>query len=173
MGIVSSPIVRSIAADEWRRLRSIRFEALANTPTAYITTLDKAKAFPDSVWIDRAEAGSNGADQATMIAVDGAATLGMAVGLLRPDARPGVVPIVSVYVSPQARRTGTGRRLMDGVEDWARSKSATMTSLWVVDGNDVASSFYDQLGYVATLDRQKISVPPIRWETRLVKELIG
>jgi len=170
---VSSTIVRRIAPDEWRRLRAIRLEALADTPTAYITTLAEAQAFSDSVWIERAAAGSTGADQATMIAVDGVDTVGMAVGLLRPDARPGVVPIVSVYVSPQARRAGTGKRLMDGVEDWARSVSATMTSLWVVDGNDVAWSFYGELGYVATLDRHKIPVPPIRWETRVVKILTG
>jgi len=173
VGRVTSLIVRPIEAHEWERLRAIRCEALADTPTAYITTLDEARAFPDAVWIDRARAGSSGEDQATWIAVDGDDTVGMAVGLLRPDVRPGVAPIVSVYVSPRARRTGTGRRLMEGVEGWARSKGVGLTSLWVVDGNDAARRFYEQLGYAATLDRQKISVPPVRWETRLVKDLSG
>lgn len=62
---------------------------------------------------------------------------------------------------------------MEGVEGWARSKGVGLTSLWVVDGNDAARRFYEQLGYAATLDRQKISVPPVRWETRLVKDLSG
>ena len=170
---MTSAVVRPIESHEWQRLRSVRCEALVDTPTAFITTIDEAKALPDAVWIDLAEAGSRGEDQTTWIAVDGADTVGMAVGLLRTDARPGVVPIVSVFVSPRARRTGTGRRLMNGVEDWARSKEAKLTSLWVVDGNDPARRFYEGLGYVATLDRQKISVPPVRWETRLVKGLSG
>ena len=173
MGFMTSIDVRSIEAHEWERLREIRLEALADTPTAFITTLDEARAFPDSVWIDRASAGASGEDQRTVLAIDGADTVGMSVGLFRPHARSGVVPIVSVYVSPRARRDGTGTRLMQDLEAWARTKGASMTSLWVVDTNEVARRFYERLGYVATLDRQKITVPPVRWETRLVKDLSG
>jgi len=163
--------VRRIRSDEWGPLRAIRLEALADTPTAYITTLADAENFPDDLWRERAEKGAAGVDQATYLAFDGLAPVGMAVGLLRPDIRPDVVPIVSVYVSPSVRRSGVGDALMAGVEEWARTVGASSTSLWVVDGNDAARRFYESLGYRMTLDRQKIAQPPIRWETRLVKDL--
>ena len=163
--------VRPVRPDEWERLRAIRLEMLRDTPEAYITTLDEALAFPDDVWIDRAVKGAAGEDQSTLIAVDGTDTVGMAVGLLPRPFRPDVAPVVSVYVAPRARRSGVGTRLMGAVEAWAKSVGAHATSLWVVDGNDPARSFYDSLGYRATLDRQKISIPPVRWETRMVKAL--
>ena len=61
--------------------------------------------------------------------------------------------------------------LMAGVEEWAASIGGTTCSLWVVDGNDGAARFYRSLGYVPTLDRQRISKPPVRWETRYEKRL--
>jgi GNAT superfamily N-acetyltransferase len=166
--------VRRVREGDWRRLREIRLEALDDSPEAYITTLAEARRFPDSLWRDRVASGSRGDEQATMIAVEGARTVGMAIGLQRlhrSSVAPGVVAIVSVYVSPDVRRRGVARRLMAAVEAWAASVGATTTSLWVVEGNDGARAFYESLGYAATLDRQRIEVPPARWETRMVKRL--
>lgn len=163
--------VRRIRTDEWLKLREIRLEALADTPEAFITTLAEAETYPDDVWKDRARSGALGGLQTTMIAVDGEHTVGMAIGLLRPAVTREVVPIVSVFVSPSVRRRGVGEGLVVGVERWARAQGAVRTSLWVVDTNDAARRFYEGIGYRATLDRQKITVAPVRWETRLVKEL--
>jgi GNAT superfamily N-acetyltransferase len=62
---------------------------------------------------------------------------------------------------------------MADVEAWARTRGASETSLWVVEGNDPALAMYQALGYQITLDRQKITVPPVRWEVRLRKRLTG
>ena len=158
-------------AGEWRRLRDVRLDALADSPEAFITTLAEARSFPDSLWRDRATAGAYGDEQATMIAIEGTRTVGMAVGIDRSTVATGVVAIVSVFVSADVRHRGVGRSLMAAVEAWAEGIGATTTSLWVVDGNDVARGFYESLGYTATLDRQRIDVPPVRWETRMVKRI--
>lgn len=163
--------VRRIRPTEWRRLREVRLQALADSPLAFITTLDEARRFPDSLWRERAVKGAESAEQATMLAVAGRDTVGLAVGLDRSSVAPGVVAVVSVYVSPDVRRRGVARDLMASVEAWALGVGATTTSLWVVDGNDGARRFYESLGYRATLDRQAIAVPPPRWETRMVKRL--
>ena len=167
----SVPTVRRITPGDWRRLRAIRTEALADSPLAFITTLDEALDEPDTLWKDRARAGASGDEQATMIAVDGDDTVGMAVGVRRSKPPSEVVPIVAVFVSPRVRRHGVGAGLMAGVEEWAASIGGTTCSLWVVDGNDGAARFYRSLGYVPTLDRQRISKPPVRWETRYEKRL--
>ena len=163
--------VRALEPDEWHRLKAIRLEALAESPLAYTTTLDEALAYPDAVWRERASGRSGGFDQLTMIGVEGSRTVAMGVALLRTQRRRRIVPIVSVFVSPGHRRSGIGEAVMEGLEAWAARNDADRTSLWVVDDNDPARLFYESLGYRSTGDRQKISVPPVRWETRLEKLL--
>ena len=163
--------IRRITGDDWPRLREVRLEALDDTPEAFITTHEEASAFPDEVWIQRAERGSAGGEQATFIAERRGRFVGLAIGLDRTAQTPGVFAIVSVFVSPSARRTSVGRRLMDAVEEWAREHGGRVTSLWVVEDNEVARSFYASRGYRETLDRQKINTPPVRWETRFIKDL--
>ncbi len=163
--------VRPIRPHEWRRLRAVRLDALADTPEAFTTTLDEARAFPDSLWKERAENGADGVDQITVIAVDGDRTVGMAVGLRRSSPPTDVVPVVSVFVSTSARGRGVGKGLVAAIESWARDSGGACTSLWIVDTNDGAIRFYEPLGYLATHDRQLIRVPPRRWETRFEKRL--
>jgi GNAT superfamily N-acetyltransferase len=164
--------IRRIAPEDWGMLKAIRLEALADSPTAFITTFDEANAYPDAVWAERSSEGSEGG-QATFLAVGKDRCRGMAIGLDRSSSGRAVVAIVSVYVAPEVRRKGVGSALMDAVEAWATVRRAEATSLWVVDGNDRARGFYEARGYRATLDRQKISVPPVRWETRFELRLSG
>ncbi len=163
--------VRRIHPDEWWRLRDVRLEALADAPMAFITTLEEADAYPEEVWRERAERAAAGDDQLTVLAVEGDRTLGMATGLRRSAVPRDVVPIVSVFVSPRARRCGVGRQMLAALEAWAGDGGATRTSLWVVEGNDEATRFYESLGYRRTTSMHVITVPPRRWERNFVKEL--
>ncbi len=143
---------------------------LLDSPLAFITTHAEAEALPDEVWIERCTAQPDGTT-ATFGAFDADRAVGMAVGVDR--SRPGrkVVAVVSVYVSPQCRRQGIADALTSEVEAWAVERGATSTSLWVVDGNDGARTFYERRGYGMTLDRQRITAPPVRWERRMEKRL--
>ena len=163
--------VRRIAPGDERRLREIRIEALEDAPLEFITKVEDERAHPDDLWHRRVLAGSSGTDQATFLACAGEATVGMAIGLDRSDRAPGVVAVVSVFVSSSARRRGVGDALMSAVESWAMAIGATTTSLWVVDDNASARAFYENRGYRPTLDRQRITAPPQRWETRMYRTL--
>lgn len=153
-------------------LKAIRLEALTDSPTAFITTFDEASGYPDALWVERSSEDPEGG-QATFLAVGKDRCRGMAVGLDRSSSGRDVVAIVSVYVAPDVRRSGIGNALMDAVEAWATVRGVEATSLWVVDGNDRARGFYEARGYRATLDRQKIPLPPVRWETRFELRLSG
>ena len=163
--------VRQVRSDEWERLRGIRMEALADTPSAFATTLAQAQAFPDSLWKERVIAGAGGHDQITVLAVSGERTIGMTIALGRPDRDHRVVPIVSVYVTPSERRKGVAGRLLNVAEEWVRDQGGSRTSLWVEEENVPARSFYESIGYIATLDRQRMTSPPAAWEIRLEKVL--
>jgi GNAT superfamily N-acetyltransferase len=163
--------VRQIRSDEWERLRDIRLEALTDTPSAYSTTLVEAEAYPNSLWWERAIAGAAGVDQITVLAVSGERTVGMTIALGRPDNDRRIVPIVSVYVTPSERRKGVAERLLSVAEEWVRDHGGSRTSLWVEESNLPARGFYESIGYVATLDRQRMTSPPPGWEIRLEKYL--
>lgn len=163
--------VRAVQIGEWQRLRSIRLEALADSPEAFITTHAEASDFPQDLWEGRVAKGAAGESQITVIGIDGDDTVAMAVGLWDPGRSGSVMPVVAVFVAPRVRRLGVGSLIMGALHEWGRANGAIGASLWVVDGNDTASRFYKRLGYRPTLDRHKITVPPVRWETRLVKPL--
>ncbi|MFV1999597.1 MAG: GNAT family N-acetyltransferase [Acidimicrobiia bacterium] len=163
--------VRRIRSEEWRILRKIRLEALADAPGAFSTTLEDAQTYPDAIWQDRASKGAVGGSQATILAFDNGIAVGMAVGLLRAHISRDVAPIVSVFVSSGARRRGIGERLMDEVEAWARRNGAVTTSLWVAEANTAARSFYQSRGYQSTSDRQQIAETPTGCEIRMVKNV--
>ena len=164
--------VRQIRGDEWARLRDIRLEALADTPSAFATTAAEAEAYPDSVWQERAIAGAAGRDQITVLAVSGERTIGMTIALGRPESDRLVVPIVSVYVTPSERRQGVAERLLSIAGEWVRDLGGSHTSLWVEETNVPAQSFYGSVGYIATLDRHQMTSSPRTWEMRLEKSLI-
>ena len=161
--------VRRIRSGEWERLREIRLEALADTPSAFSTTLAEAEAYPDSLWQERAVAGAAGDNQITVLAVSGVRTVGMTIALGRSDSDLEVVPIVSVYVSPSDRRQGVAARLLRLAEEWVSAKGGSRTSLWVEEDNVPARRFYESIGYIATLDRHKMAVSMPTWEVRLEK----
>ncbi len=163
--------VRRVTAQEWGLIKAIRLEMLTDSPDAFITTLDEATSYPDSEWIDRAEQGSVGSSQATMLGLDGDVPVAMAVGLRRRSGRKDILVIVSVYVSPTHRGTGLAADLLRAVEAWGSEWKAPTSTLWVAETNDRARALYIKLGYRPTGDRTRMKPGSDRMEIRLEKPL--
>ncbi len=148
--------VRAVTVDDWPQLRTIRLEALRDTPNAYSTTYDEAVAFPDSLWIERATASVAGVDQLTVLGFGGDKVVSLAIGLLREQHDALVTVVVSVYVTPSVRGTGTADRMFPLIHAWGEARGSSQASLWVEETNDRAIGFYERLGYTMTLDRARI-----------------
>jgi GNAT superfamily N-acetyltransferase len=144
---------------------------LTDTPSAFVTTIDEALAHDDQVWIDRAANGSLGNTQATVLAVDADGPVGMAVGLRKERFDVPVLVVFSVFVAEPFRGTGVSEEIFRQVEAWGRSWGASISTLWVEDGNGRASGFYRKIGYTTTLDRAKLLNDSGLWETRMEKPL--
>ena len=144
---------------------------LADTPQAYITTLEEAEAYPDSVWRDRAKTGSVGVREATFLGFDGDVPIAMAIGLRKRRLREDILVIVSVYVSPAYRGTHVATDLMCSVESWGSDWKAPASSLWVAETNGRARAFYTKLGYLPTGDSMQMKPGSDRTEIRLEKGL--
>jgi GNAT superfamily N-acetyltransferase len=52
-----------------------------------------------------------------------------------------------LFVDPDARRTGTGKALMDFIFDWARARPQPMILDW--QASPAAVAFYEALGFAA------------------------
>ena len=59
--------IRRLTAGDWQQLKAVRLEMLADTPMAYIESLDAARRQTDAQWQERAKAMS-GDGSVTLIA---------------------------------------------------------------------------------------------------------
>lgn len=177
--------IRRISADQAPVLRTVRLAALADTPDAFSSTLERELAFDDSEWGTRATLAAAGHERCTFFAWhDDGRVVGIVGGYRHhPAARASdgsvegageaasdeaVVDLVSMWTDPSVRRSGTGRRLIDAVVDWARTAAVSRVELWVMRGNDPAQRLYESAGFVVTGDHQPFPSDPCRDEIRMV-----
>lgn len=165
--------VRRILADEGSRYRGIRLRALADSPTAFGSTLERESGLTGEEWTRRATRSAAGDDSAFFVAENtGGDWVGMAGGF-REDDPPDTVHLVSMWVDPDYRGSGLGMRLVDAVLAWARAGGSRAVELWVTRGNDPAAALYRRAGFVTTADYQPLPSDPCREEERMRLVLTG
>jgi RimJ/RimL family protein N-acetyltransferase len=164
--------VRRIAPDQAQVLRAVRLAALADTPSAFGSTLARELDFDDSEWEQRALHSASGVRRCTFLAWHGDGRVVGVVGGYRldPDG-PSDVDLVSMWTDPSVRRAGVGRLLIDAVIDWARTSGAQRVELWVTRGNEPAQRLYESMGFTETGDHQPLPSDPCKDEIRMVLAL--
>lgn len=146
--------------DDWRAVREVRLRALADSPDAFGVTLQEALAQTEAVWRDRLR-GSN----PTLLALDEDRPVGMGGGFLPPGTD--VAWIWGMWIAPERRGTGLGRRIVDELVRWAQG-TGRVVHLHVAEGNDRARALYVSSGFVATGQWE-----PLRDESPvLIEELV-
>ena len=148
--------VRRVTFDDWRDLRDLRLEALADTPFGYLETLADAQVLPDDAWQARAARGADGGDSFQVMAWDGARPVGTSVSFLRD----GRAWLAAVYVAPSHRGRGVLDELVGRCAIWARQQGPTALRLEVHERNTRAQAAYERLGFVATGERAPYPLPP-------------
>jgi ribosomal protein S18 acetylase RimI-like enzyme len=128
--------------------KDVRLRALEEAPTAFSSTYAKEAAFPDEEWKKRAMRWTSGGS-AGFLAFDGDRGCGM-VFTFAEELDPRRAQVVSMWVAPEARREGVGKRLMVTVVDWARERQMRDVKLMVTSVNHGAIAFYERLGFRMT-----------------------
>ena len=138
---MSFTIIRS-TADDWERVRDLRLEMLADTPLAFIETLETAHGHSEQEWRMRGARG-------TLVAVDDAT--GRWVGSAGVVMSDGAPLLVGVYVAPshRGREFGVLAALVALIEDWSRANGGTL-ALHVHEDNPRARRAYERLGFTLT-----------------------
>ncbi len=144
--------ITSIREDDWQRLRELRLEMLADSPSAFVETLESALAADEAEWRFRA-ARAGGPGNVGVVAVDRGtgrfvgtmsgytdAGRGSGRGWSRCTSRPD-------YTAGDA---GVADALLDRVEAWARERGQAALFLEVHESNSRAQAFYLRRGYEFT-----------------------
>ena len=143
MTVESTLRIRLCRAEDWASLRSIRLEALADTPEAYGSTYDESVRWSDAQWKNAATT------RLYYLAERDGRVVGMVSGGFN-DAYPGTRWLYGMYVTPSDRGTDTASQLVRAVGEWARSHGVGELYLHVGSSVPRARAFYDKLGFHPT-----------------------
>ncbi len=149
-----SYVVRAVSEGDWRVLRRVRLQALADSPTAFGTTFAEASAFAEDRWRERAK---GSATSRQFLAWLGGEPVGIA-GVF--DEGDGSAQVVSVWVRPDHRGKGVARTMTTAAVDFAAAAGFNRILLWVTDGNATARALYERLGFTPTGNRQPLPSEP-------------
>lgn len=149
--------VRPAGVDEWRLLRALRLAALADAPGAFGSTVEHEAAFSDDEW------GPWLAPLQWFVADEDGQAVGLVAATMEGQAQPGRCEVLSMWVSPRARRHGAGAALVEAVGGWAHGRHGSVLTLGVAEGNDSARRFYERLGFRPTGAREALHRDPSRY----------
>jgi GNAT superfamily N-acetyltransferase len=145
--------ITRVRPEDWAAWRDLRLQALLDAPTAFGSTYQSQVGRTEQQWRDRLDP-SNGM---TCLSMLGDRIVGMAAGYPEGD---GVVELISMWVSPEARGRGVGDALVDEVVRWAAEQRAEAVQLWVTSGHATAERLYARHGFVRTGATQPLPSDP-------------
>jgi GNAT superfamily N-acetyltransferase len=130
-------------------LREVRLRALLDTPVAFGSTYAREAAFFEEQWRERACSWAREGVSRTLLAFEGDSCCGIVAGFVHREIA-GRVCVVSMWVAPEVRRRGLGRRLIGEIEQWARQVGAREIMLDVNETNHAAIELYRRCGFSLT-----------------------
>ncbi|MGZ8583356.1 MAG: GNAT family N-acetyltransferase [Actinomycetota bacterium] len=134
--------IERIEAGGWRLYRDLRLASLGDAQHAFGSRLESERRRSEFGWREHL------ARRTQFVALaDGRRPVGT-VGA-RPDGET-ETELVSMWVAPEARRTGVADRLVEAVIDEATVLGSVGVVLWVSDGNDAAERLYARHGFART-----------------------
>ncbi len=163
--LASMEIVR-LPPDRWQDYQRLRLEALQQAPQAFESTYAEYRARPATYWQERLQSVAEGKGNWLLFAREGDRLVGMAGAYLHE----GTAEVISVYVTPAARRRGVARALLTALlGEISRGKASRQARLTVSDSQAAALALYRSLGF-RVVGRQHLRPGDGREQGELVME---
>jgi ribosomal protein S18 acetylase RimI-like enzyme len=128
--------------------REARLHALQESPDAFSSSYASEALLTETDWFARIDR-LNGELGIGFLAMDGDTVCGIVAGLLDQD-DPGQADLISMWVAPDYRRRGIGRKLVDAVLAWATACAVRVVRLMVTCDNEAAIDLYQSVGFALT-----------------------
>jgi ribosomal protein S18 acetylase RimI-like enzyme len=157
--MIESLRLELLAPVDWRVLRAVRLEALADSPHAFMSSYALESGWDELKWRRLFDASS------WLIAREANDVVGLARTIAEPGC-PSTRHLESVWVAPTYRRRGVCHKLVEALAKIDRRMGVTDLLLWVLEDNYVAKRAYATLGFEPTGERQPMS-PFGQFELRL------
>lgn len=125
-------------AQDWAAVREVRLAALADSPSAFRSTLEQEAAFDEDRWRSWAASGR------VFLAVADGQHVGMAAGAVEEER----ADVVAMWVAPGWRGGPAASLLLRAVTGWAREAGMSQVGLAVMATNERATAFYERHGFV-------------------------
>ena len=142
------PILEQITPNNVLTFKTVRLQALQDSPSAFGSTYAREAAFPDEEWSRRA-ANMNGEKRIGYLAMSDGIPCGIAAGF-RDEDDPTKAQVISMWVAPEYRRAGIGAALIGAIRAWARISGVQSLYLMVTSSNHAALECYKRLGFLMT-----------------------
>jgi ribosomal protein S18 acetylase RimI-like enzyme len=140
-------VVRALLPNDVELFRSLRMQALEDSPDAYVETIEGAR---DCDWQARTAclSLSDPTDVVAYVACVGTLPIGM---VLAGHKDHNDCPfLAAMWVHPDFRRRGVGHSLVAKALAFLRSSAQQHVSLWVTETHTAVFQFYESLGFRLT-----------------------
>lgn len=164
-------ILHKITPQMAMQYKAVRLRALADSPSAFGSTYLRESVFTDEEWRTRAE-NLSGERGAGYLAFGDVGYCGIAGCFLKGE-EPLKADLVSMWVAPEARRSGVGRLLVDAIVLWAADHGVQDLCLMVTSGNHAAIEFYVRYGFSMTGRTEPYPNDPALIEYEMSKRISG
>ena len=139
-------VIRRVAVAEGDVVKAVRLRSLAADPSSFASTYAREAAFAEDEWSDWAASDASGEEKTTLLAMRGRDPVGL-VAAYRDEREQNLFHVVAMWVAPEVRRAGVGRRLLGEIEAWISASGGEWVQLRVADQALAAWCLYETAGY--------------------------
>lgn len=162
--------VRELGRDEAAVWRELRLAALQDSPDAFGRTYEEESELPIDAWEETVEGITDSPSAVNLVAESGGHPVGLTHCRL-DDEHPSRAQIFAMWVRPEARGKGAGRRLVEQALAWAADVGAATAELEVTEGNEAAFGCYASAGFEDTGERRPLREGSDVWTIRMRRAL--
>jgi ribosomal protein S18 acetylase RimI-like enzyme len=141
-------VLEQITSKNASIFKSVRLQALQDSPSAFGSTYAKESQYSDADWLKRAADWSNDRSVGYLAMAPGE-PCGIAAAFL-DEHDPCKAHLVSMWVAPAYRRSGIGLTLIEAIRVWAVIRGTRLLRLNVTSNNLIAIEFYKRNGFSMT-----------------------
>lgn len=138
--------IRRLNPGEAAIYRTIRLDALRDSPDAFATTHESALARDEASWIAQADAAAEGDDRAIFLLWNEDRPAGLAA-LYRDPGQPSTGDLLQMWITPVLRGGSAASELLGHLFHWAATREFTAIRAEVTAGNLRALRFYQKQGF--------------------------
>lgn len=159
--------IRPFESNDAELLKTVRLEALQDSPHAFASSHDEVKDLPASYWLDIVQCKGNYENSKSFVGEDRGKPIAMAA--CYPETND-TFRLIAMWVNSSSRSNGVGSTILKFIESWASSQGAKELVAAVYSDNPTAIGFYSNQGFIEVKDQQA-DYGESKFELQLTKKL--